>query len=69
VSIEKALRGKVDEHAAGYMELEGAEKDASCDIVDVQGGVSCELGCCNLFDPEDEAKEFRCGTCEHVKED
>lgn len=48
------------------MELDGATKDAGCDIVDVPGGVSRNLGCCNLFDPEKDAKLFSCGTCEHI---
>ena len=52
--------------SAGYMELSGAKKDADCDLVEVKGGVSSELGCCNLFDPEKSAKYFKCGTCEHL---
>lgn len=58
--------GKMDEQSAGYMELEGAQKDADCDLVQVEGGVSSELGCCNEFDPQQGAKEFECGTCSHV---
>ena len=49
---------------AGYMELSGAAKDADCEIV--EGRISTKLGCCNLFDPESGAQEFRCGTCEFV---
>ncbi len=54
---------RVTAEAAGYMELEGAKKDAGCEIVQVQGGVSKELGCCNLFKPEAGAAQFRCGKC------
>lgn len=56
----------VSAEQAGYMELDGAKKDASCDIVNVEGGVSSERGCCNLFDPEKGVKRFNCGSCEHV---
>lgn len=55
---------KVSERAAGYMELAGAKKDGACKIVDVSGGISKELGCCNLFLPKDKkVQQFRCGTC------
>ncbi len=57
---------RVSERAAGYMELEGAAKDADCETVDVPGGVSSRLGCCDLFAPEPGAKKFTCGTCEYV---
>lgn len=60
-------QGKMDEQSAGYMELDGAQKDADCQIVDVQGGVSQQLGCCNEFQPQDGAQEFRCGTCMYVE--
>ncbi|HLK54693.1 MAG TPA: hypothetical protein VKU42_14625 [Candidatus Angelobacter sp.] len=54
--------------AAGYMELAGATKDADCHKVNVAGGVSQHLGCCNEFEPESKAvKQFRCGNCEYVK--
>lgn len=70
--MPKAIRkprqtAKSTAEAAGYMELDDAQKDASCDIVSVSGGVSSRLGCCNLFDPKSGAKEFRCGTCEHLR--
>jgi hypothetical protein len=61
------LAGKVSAESAGYMELEGAEKDADCQIVKVEGGVSSDRGCCNLFDPEGKAKKFSCGNCEYVQ--
>lgn len=54
--------------AAGYMELAGAKKDADCEKVQVSGGVSQMLGCCNKFEPDSaSAKKFSCGTCEYVK--
>lgn len=61
-----ALGPKVNADAAGYMELEGAVKDASCELVDVPKGVSSERGCCNLFDPKKGVERFSCGTCEYV---
>lgn len=58
--------GKVPEAEAGYMELAGAQKDGDCQKVDVQGGISLDLGCCNLFEPQDESVDsFRCGTCKY----
>lgn len=56
---------KVSAESAGYMELQGAKKDASCRKV--EGGVSRLLGCCNLFEPQKPSVEkFSCGTCEYV---
>jgi hypothetical protein len=53
---------------AGYMELSGAKKDADCVKVSVASGVSSELGCCNLFEPQfDGTQRFNCGNCEYVK--
>ncbi len=50
------------------MELAGAKKDADCVIVEVKGGVSRELGCCNEFEPANSrTRKFSCGTCEYVK--
>lgn len=57
---------KASPEQAGYMELSGARKDAQCEIVRVPGGVSSQKGCCNLFDPDSGASQFRCGTCEHI---
>jgi hypothetical protein len=58
---------RTGEETAGYMELDGADKDADCNLVEVRGGVSSELGCCNLFDPDRGAVKFTCGTCGHVR--
>jgi hypothetical protein len=59
---------RVSAKDAGYMELPGAQKDADCKKVEVQGGVSRNLGCCNLFQlGENRTKRFSCGTCEYVK--
>lgn len=58
---------RVTSEQAGYMELAGANKDADCEIVQVQGGVSKELGCCNLYKPKPGSREFRCGTCVELK--
>lgn len=57
---------KVSSKTAGYMELEGAKKDAGCERVNVDGGVSSKLGCCNLFGPKKGVQEFRCGSCEYI---
>jgi hypothetical protein len=60
---------RIPEKQAGYMELRGAQKDADCRKVEVDGGVSGELGCCNFFEPENErVQTFCCGNCEYVKE-
>jgi hypothetical protein len=59
---------RISEVAAGYMELRGAKKDADCRKVAVNGGVSSELGCCNLFEADNEkVQEFECGQCEYVR--
>jgi hypothetical protein len=53
---------------AGYMELAGAVKDGDCERVNVPGGISQELGCCNVFQPEaSDTKKFSCGTCKFEK--
>lgn len=52
--------------AAGYMELEGARKDGDCQIVEVQNGISKDLGCCNLYKPVKGADKFNCGHCGYV---
>ena len=58
---------RIGAQQAGYMELAGAKKDGECKIVHVEGGISRELGCCNLFEPEAKAtKRFHCGECEYV---
>jgi hypothetical protein len=51
---------------AGYMELEGAEKSADCEKVNVKGGVSRDLGCCNYYCPVLGARLFNCGMCGHL---
>jgi hypothetical protein len=53
---------------ADYMELSGAVKDADCHKVEVDGGVSEKLGCCNEFKPQTGEQQFRCGTCKFLKE-
>lgn len=58
---------KVSQVAAGYMELEGAVKDAGCQVVNVKNGISSERSCCNLFDPVKGVKEFKCGNCEFLE--
>lgn len=65
--MSKLDRDRIDADKAGYMELEGATKTGNCKIVFVQSGVSKELGCCNLFDPQSrKTKRFNCGNCEYV---
>lgn len=60
-------RGRISGAEAGYMELSGAQKDADCRKVLVDGGVSRELGCCNEFQPQSEqTQHFDCGDCEYV---
>ena len=64
---EKTQGQKLTAIRAGYMELPGAVKDAGCSKVDVPGGVSKDLGCCNLYEPKnDQVTEFRCGECEYL---
>ena len=58
---------KIPESQAGYMELEGAVKDGGCRKVNVAGGVSKELGCCNYFVPANQkVKRFHCKDCEFL---
>ena len=58
---------KIPSAKAGYMELKGAKKDAGCKKVEVAGGVSAELGCCNYFEPESaDTQRFHCAECEYV---
>jgi len=58
---------KVSAASVDYTELPGAQKDADCSHVEVKGGVSNQLGCCNDFEyVPGKPKEFRCGTCEYV---
>lgn len=58
---------RVSAASVDYTELPGAKKDADCSHVEVKGGVSTQLGCCNDFEYEKgRPKHFRCGTCEYV---
>jgi hypothetical protein len=51
------------------MELAGAQKDGDCSKVDVEGGVSLDLGCCNEFEPQDDSTQaFSCGNCKYGSE-
>lgn len=61
-------QGRMSADAAGYMELEGAQKDGDCQKVAVEDGISKELGCCNEFDPQPKTQKFSCGTCTLVTE-
>ena len=64
---KRAEGPKASEQEAGYLELTGAIKNAGCSKVNVAGGVSAELGCCNLFRLNEAAtKKFSCGTCKFV---
>lgn len=68
--MAKAFRNpdsRISAEEAGYMELDGARKDADCNHVKVPDGVSSVLGCCNDFDPVTGARRFSCGTCDHVR--
>ena len=58
---------KVSSDAAGYLELDGAVKDADCEVVMVDGGVSSDRGCCNLWSDAGGADTFSCGTCMYVE--
>jgi hypothetical protein len=61
-------RKKYTAKAVDYMELPGAVKDAGCEIVEVDGGVSRQLGCCNEFKHSpSQPKQFRCGTCKYLE--
>lgn len=53
---------------AGYLELDGAQKDADCATVNVPGGVSSQGGCCNLWEKAPQAANFSCGTCTKIKQ-
>ena len=53
---------------AGYMELENAFKNADCYKVNVPGGISLQLACCNEFKKESRhTQSFKCGTCTFKK--
>jgi len=59
---------RVSAESVDYMELRGARKDADCNHVAVKGGVSSQLGCCNDYDPQPGAQQFRCGKCMHIED-
>lgn len=65
--IKTESMGKITSRSAGYMELDGAKKDGDCELVKVEGGISEQRGCCNLFQPQAHAQAFRCGTCKYVE--
>lgn len=55
--------------AVAYMELSGAKKSGDCEKVAVAGGISKELGCCNVFQPRNTSvQQFRCGTCKFARD-
>jgi len=61
------MENKVSAASVDYMELPGAQKDADCRKIEVKGGVSGKLGCCNDFEwNKGTGKLFSCGTCEYV---
>ena len=61
---------RISEREAGYLELRGAKKDAECEVVEAEGGVSKDLGCCNSFRPASRDTEyFRCGDCFFLERD
>jgi broad specificity phosphatase PhoE len=68
--LTRVRSGKVARESAdhaGYMELTGATKDGDCQRVEVAGGISKELGCCNDFKPQGAGvTAFRCGSCRFV---
>jgi hypothetical protein len=65
---EASADGRVSAEAAGYMELDGAQKDGDCSRVNVAGGVSSKLGICReQFEPQEGAREFECGSCQFYK--
>jgi hypothetical protein len=61
---------RISEKESGYLELRGAEKDGDCEVVQVAGGVSKDLGCCNTFKAENQDTQiFSCGTCFYLERD
>jgi hypothetical protein len=57
---------RITAQEAGYLELPGAVKDSDCSVVEVDGGVSSEKGCCNSFGIKPETDSFRCGECKYL---
>jgi hypothetical protein len=59
---------RISAQEAGYLELPGAVKDADCEVVEVDGGVSSERGCCNSFGWKSQNVErFACGECKYLE--
>jgi hypothetical protein len=66
--VRELPEGRESAEEAGYLELKNAEKDGDCSKVNVPGGISRDLGCCDLYQPESEDTEsFKCGVCEYVR--
>lgn len=57
---------RISAESAGYMELGGAQKDGDCKVVEVPGGLSKNLGCCNIYKDPGGSQVFSCGTCYYV---
>lgn len=59
---------RITAEQAGYLELPDAVKDADCSVVEVDGGVSSDRGCCNSFGwKTEDVKKFACGECKYVE--
>lgn len=51
-----------------YEELPGAVKDADCEAVEVEGGVSKDGGCCQTWErANQDVDKFACGTCKFLE--
>ena len=60
---------RITAEQAGYLELPGAVKDADCEVVEVDGGVSSERGCCNSYAwRSGNPKGFSCGQCKYLED-
>ena len=60
---------RITAEQAGYLELPGAVKDADCEVVEVDGGVSSERGCCNSYAwRSGNPKGFSCGECKYLED-
>ena len=58
---------RISAQEAGYLELPNATKDSDCSVVEVEGGVSSERGCCNSFGwKTPDVEYFRCGECKYL---
>src|SRR5258708_5014706 len=59
---------RISAQEAGYLELPGAVKDADCEVVEVDGGVSSDRGCCNSFGwKSPNVQRFACGECKYLE--